>query len=290
MVRTMHCKRFAGALIALFFLAPLPALASTQTILQDDLDSWDQSHTYDSGVMTEEEEEWLWQVSEELYPAIAVPAEPASPIEEQRLARIKGILTVEVGGKRIPFRDVPDDAWFMPYVRSVLESGIMSGYGDALGRPTGQFGPANNVTVEELSKIAVNLSGGIKTDCPATSINKTATGSWSMPYVACAEKRGWSIYSDGTVNLLATATRGQVVVTLLQAYDVVWGERSGTAFTDVTESTEFAGAIERAKADGLVSGYGDANGKPTGMFGPNDPVTRAELAKMVAGAMELYGR
>ncbi len=278
------------AVILTFALSAPSALASTQTILQDDLDAWDQSHTYDSGVMSEEEDEWLWQASDELYPEITIPDGPSNPIEEQRLARIKGMLTAEVGGKRIPFRDVPDDAWFMPYVRSVLESGIMSGYGDAQGRPTGQFGPANNVTIEELSKIAVNLSGGIKTDCPTIPLNNTATGSWSMPFVGCAEKRGWSIYSDGTVNLLATATRGQVAVTLLQAYDVVWGERSGTAFTDVTEATEFGGAIERAKADGLVSGYGDANGKPTGLFGPNDPVTRAELAKMVSGAMELYGR
>ncbi|MFC4600027.1 S-layer homology domain-containing protein [Cohnella hongkongensis] len=44
------------------------------------------------------------------------------------------------------------------------------------------------------------------------------------------------------------------------------------------------GDIERAAAEGIVSGY------PNGTFRPNDPVTRAEFAAMLVGALKLEGK
>ncbi|MBU1911611.1 S-layer homology domain-containing protein, partial [Patescibacteria group bacterium] len=40
--------------------------------------------------------------------------------------------------------------------------------------------------------------------------------------------------------------------------------------------------------DGLVSGFADEDGNLTGLFGPSDPVTRAEIAKIVGMGMRIY--
>jgi hypothetical protein len=52
---------------------------------------------------------------------------------------------------------------------------------------------------------------------------------------------------------------------------------------------QMAASIEQARADGIVSGYNDDDGNPTGFFGPDDAVTRAEFAKMVVLAIQVYG-
>jgi hypothetical protein len=56
------------------------------------------------------------------------------------------------------FGDVSDEAWYAPYVTSLAEWGIVSGYRDASGNTTGQFGPGNSVTVAEVLKMATGRS------------------------------------------------------------------------------------------------------------------------------------
>ncbi|MFJ7734505.1 S-layer homology domain-containing protein [Lysinibacillus sp. NPDC097231] len=57
-------------------------------------------------------------------------------------------------------------------------------------------------------------------------------------------------------------------------------------FTDVDKKHYANEAIQWAQQRGIVSGYTDNNGKPNGKFGPNDSVTEAQFAKMLA---EFYG-
>ena len=56
---------------------------------------------------------------------------------------------------------------------------------------------------------------------------------------------------------------------------------SGTTFTDVPSSAWYAPYVRWASNQGLVSGYKDSNGNLTGRFGPEDSLTRAELAAML---------
>ena len=56
---------------------------------------------------------------------------------------------------------------------------------------------------------------------------------------------------------------------------------SGTTFTDVPSSAWYAPYVRWASNQGLVSGYKDSNGNLTGLFGPEDSLTRAELAAML---------
>ena len=196
-----------------------------------------------------------------------------------------------IGKKEIILHDVPRSAWFGPYVRDAAERGIVSGYRDPSGDFTGEFKPANNVTIEELSKIAFVASAGDLSSCPKPT-NSGALKSWSSPYIGCAEKNGWVLYADGSVLITRPALRSEVIVTILQAFKVPLRELSGsgTTFTDVSASTQFASAIETAARAGLVSGYSDVRGTPTGLFGPGDPVKRAEIAKIISLALQLYAK
>ena len=49
----------------------------------------------------------------------------------------------------------------------------------------------------------------------------------------------------------------------------------GSAFTDVSGGDWFASGVAWASANGIVTGYGD------GRFGPNDPITREQMATIL---------
>ena len=112
----------------------------------------------------------------------------------------------------------------------------------------------------------------------------------SAPYVACAERGEWAVFSAPAADLRRPATREEVVMTILQAFkrelDV---DTASLAFTDVEKTGAYAPAIAKASVDGVVSGYTDANGNLTGTFGPKNNVTRAEFSKIVSIALQLYG-
>jgi hypothetical protein len=262
------------------------AHASIWDILDGDLNAVEQSQKNDAQQEEALRAEAQREGQNELMPAL--PIETKTTLELRKEQRTGDFVTAEIGGKTVVFHDVPLKEWFAPYVRTMAERGVVSGYQDAQGVPLGEFRPANPVSVEELAKIAVSITAGISSDCPAASRNATASGSWSTQFMACAEARNWVVYSDGTVDAKRPALRGEVIMTVLQAYKKEANEATGTVFKDVPASIQFAAAIEKAHADGLVIGYTDSEGNANGTFGPSDPVTRAELAKILTLADEIY--
>jgi hypothetical protein len=128
------------------------------------------------------------------------------------------------------FRDVPRDAWFAPYVRVAAEQGIVGGYQDAQGNLLGEYKPENPVSLEEVAKIAVVAAYVDVLSCPASK-NVTASGSWSMGYVGCAESRGWGVFSDATADVKRPATRAEVVFTVLQALGAQGASTTGSGWT-----------------------------------------------------------
>lgn len=228
-----------------------------------------------------------FDASEELFPAVETGTDSA--IDEQRDERTDGLLIIRIGVKDVVLRDVPTKEWFAPYVRDLAELGLVSGYRDAQGMPTGLYGPADPVTLEQVAKVAVLASGVDATACPVPPKNLSSSGSWAASYVACAEKGEWAAFSDPAADLRRPATREEVVMTILQAFkrelDI---DTASLTFTDVEKTGPYAPAIAKASVDGVVSGYTDANGNLTGLFGPTNNVTRAEFAKIVSIALQLY--
>jgi hypothetical protein len=193
----------------------------------------------------------------------------------------KRFVTVTVDGNDVVYTDVPQEAWFAPHVFEMVKTGVLSGYRDASGNPNGFFGPENSVTIGELAKLAHKIAGIDEREAAGvTPSNPKARNAWFSPFMASAEWRDWLVFQDARLDPLRPATRGEIVVTYLQALDVRLRWPTGKAFKDVGRRTKYAAAIETAAADKVISGYTDASGNPTGDFGPGNSVTRAEIAKM----------
>ena len=207
--------------------------------------------------------------------------------EEEKSPEEKKFVTVTLDGVTTSFGDVPQTAWFAPYVFEVARKNVLSGYRDDTGKLTGIFGPENNVTIAELAKIAHRVASIDETDNRLPSENPDIQKQWFAPFMASAEQLGWTIYSDASIDAERPATRGEVLVTLLQVLNVPIQWQKGTIFTDVTARTPFAAAIETAAAVKIVSGKQDDKGKDTGLFGPVDAINRAEMAKIVDNAISI---
>jgi hypothetical protein len=185
-------------------------------------------------------------------------------------------------------RDVPQSSWYANFVFRAAKLNIISGYRDKDGVPTGEFGPERSVTRAELAKMAQAVAGLRFDDTSAESENRRARGTWAEKFIAYAEQHGWMIFQDTEVDPEQPATRAEVVVTILQALDVPLRWQRGGMFVDVTPRTTYASAIETAAGDGIIGGYVDENDELTGAFGPRDPVTRAQIAKIVVSAIDTY--
>lgn len=270
-------RRISPFVATLLLTLAFPAFAASGIVLPD-LGPVDALLDHVTGEQDRQDAALPFDESSELFPSATTGGEPAAEF-----------LTIKVGTATVVLKDVPLREWYAPYVRNIAELRLVSGYRDLQNMPTGFFGPNDPVTLEQMVKVIVLAAGIDPGSCALPPKNLTASGTWAAQYVSCAEVREWSVYSDSTADLGKPATREQVVVSVLQAF-----KREFTAdvtvmpFTDVEKTGAFAPAIAQASADGVVSGYTDAQGRLTGMFGPTNNVTRAEFSKIVSIALQLY--
>ncbi|MCK5018777.1 MAG: S-layer homology domain-containing protein [Candidatus Peribacteraceae bacterium] len=203
-------------------------------------------------------------------------------IQQQEKYKSFEYVDVVINGKSIIFNDVPSKEWYAPFVHNALKTGIMSGYKDERGNISGEFGPDRNMTMAELLKIAHSIANIDETKVFNKPKNVYASDTWFETYMASAEKLNWLAYRNNRKNPSDEATRAEVVVTLLQALEIPRYWATGMLFTDVRRNTPYASSIETAAMDGLISGY------ENGSFRPNNPMNRAEVAKVLSQAIDLY--
>ncbi len=169
------------------------------------------------------------------------------------------------------FADVPENAWFFTYVQQAVFAGIVSGYNDRFGNPTGLFGPQNPVTVAEALKISLESAGFDKS-------MGSGYGHWAAPYLSIALGERFQLTPDQNINLDRPATRAEVASLFADAF------RAPLApyvqfYSDVSPHTPYTGSITALSRDGVVSGDTDVNGNATGQFRPSDRINRAEGRK-----------
>lgn len=193
-------------------------------------------------------------------------------------------VTVSVHGERVTFEDVETDAWYATSVHAAIRTGIMSGYKDTDGKPTGRFGPGDSVTLAQLAKVAHRIAGIDESKNRSLPENLRAHGTWFAQVYASAERQHWLAFRNVREDPERSATRAEVVCTLLQALDIPLLWSKGERFTDVTPRTPYADCIETAAKDTLIGGDGTG-----GTFGPDRPINRAELSKIITTAIQIYG-
>ncbi|MBT4120314.1 MAG: S-layer homology domain-containing protein [Candidatus Peribacter sp.] len=267
------------------FLISVPTVrAGEWEKLSTDLELLENVISDDEMQMQHQQEDALLDDSADLFPGLEDEDEEVVISDEE-----EKFLTIQVRGLPVELWDVPLEEWFAPFVEKAAQLNLISGYGDDEGNPTGEFGPADFVTVEQLAKMAVVAAGIDIYNCGDSMLNKSAAGRWSQKYIQCAEHHNWAVFSDGSIKVHKPARRAEVAVTVIQAFSVRVSPVSGSIFEDVGRSTPYGNAIETLSKNGVVSGYTGSNGNPTGYFGPSDPVNRAETAKIFSLSSQTYG-
>jgi len=183
------------------------------------------------------------------------------------------------------YADVPLSAWYAPFVSFMVEEKIATGYADTAGKPTGEFGVTNPVTFAETLKMALNAAGKETGNLPPPR-NASAQGTWAAGFVAQAEALSLSLFSP-KLNVHSSATRGAVIQTILEVMGIPTAAKTPSSFKDVPHDHPYAPAIVVATTYGLVTGDLDSSGNPLGTFRPDDPITRAEVAKIIALVKEV---
>jgi len=189
-------------------------------------------------------------------------------------------ITVTVEGKTVTFSDIPATAWFAGPITTLINAGIVSGYRDATGNPLGKFGPGNSVTFAEIAKMSLLTADSDMEKISGLSANDSAHGQWSEKFIKMAEDLHLSVYTK-SLNVNEAAPRGAVIQTVLEALGIPFDSNGENNYQDLSTAHPYAQAIVTATRLGIVNGDTDEQGKPTGFFRPDEPINRAEVAKIM---------
>ncbi len=193
-----------------------------------------------------------------------VPVDPEQPVDPE---------TPAVTG---PFEDVPGDFWAADYITALKEAGIIGGVSAT------EFAPNAYITRAEYAKMVANVFGleaaateSTFVDCPADA--------WFTPYVAACTEAGYILgVSETEFAPEALITREQACAILGRALNAA--SETELTFTDAADVDDYAKGYVAALVEmGLVNGYED------GTFAPDNNITRAEAAKIIAGAFASLG-
>lgn len=204
--------------------------------------------------------------------------------ESQQLSPLESIVEELKTGT---FTDVDPKAWYAPYIATMARRNIVSGDTDEWGIPKGTFRPSDFVTLAEALKIIFRAAGVRELDCISPPRNLYAAVHWSRHFVACAEGLGVRVLTPES--FLDRAVSRAEMLALLD--DVFADDVPVVAppFRDVVTHRYGADIAHNARLK-IVSGDTDNRGNSTGTFRPDDPLRRAEIAKIIARKLELLSR
>ncbi len=165
------------------------------------------------------------------------------------------------------FKDKPD---------ITVNKSYMTGYEDST------FRPSNRMTRAQACTVVARLSAGSDESVPAFTSSRYTdiTGSeWYAKYISYCEAMGYlDSFTGATFNPDSDITRAEFV-SLVFAMGLTSKAQNAVTFNDVSQSHARYADITAAAADGLVNGYLNADG--TYSFMPDNPITRAEVVKVI---------
>ena len=216
-------------------------------------------------------------------------------------ARVAAVLLVAfmlmvagpVAANGVAFDDLPTWNWSWEYVQGVVAAGIAQGYDD------GYYRPGTVVTRDQMAVyVARALCGGDEyvptgpatasfEDVPNTGYGDAGTDPhWALKYVEYAVEAGVVAgYDDGYYRPDADVTRGQMAAFMARA--MCGGEEyvplatGDPSFPDVGLDSWCYDYVEYIAGEGVTQGY------PDGLYYPDVPCSRDQMAVYICRAFDL---
>lgn len=88
-------------------------------------------------------------------------------------------------------------------------------------------------------------------------------------------------YPDGTFKPGNNITRGQAAAIIAKMINLDMKDVKNPGYKDVSTKNGYYKAIAAMSKEGIIGGYGD------GRYGPNDPITRGQMASIIVKAFDL---
>jgi hypothetical protein len=182
----------------------------------------------------------------------------------------------EMKGAVIGFADISGH-WAKAYIERICGLGIVS------GKTATAFAPDDNITRAELTKIAVKaFSLNVPVSVSVKPFKDVDLSAWYAPYVKAAKDNGIvGGYQDGTFQPDAPVTRVEALKILLEAANVEIDPAAAVEFPDTRTASWYAKYLAYAANNQVAGGYAD------GTFRPANPITRAEMAKVLTKILDM---
>ena len=174
------------------------------------------------------------------------------------------------------FSDVPEGSFYQDAVEGFLERGFLDP-----DQPS--FRPSDDALRSEMTKLVVDLNGGIIGDMPLRpSFDDVHTGAWYYEYFEEAADRGW-VRGDRncyglhpcTARPRSTILRAEAAAIIIRVFELTETD-AAPRFTDVPVGSWYEDYMQIARDHCIIRGdAGNARGRPL------SPINRAEMIVML---------
>lgn len=129
--------------------------------------------------------------------------------------------------------------------------------------------------------LAINLAHTAAIAQTAQTFKDVPSSAWYYADVEALVQNG--IINASTQNYRPTdnLNRAEMAKLIVEAFDLPLETSEIETFVDVKKDQWYFNYIETVAANGIAIGYLDSNGNLNNLFGPNDPITREQAAKMI---------
>lgn len=172
------------------------------------------------------------------------------------------------------FTDVPSTHWAYESIESAFAKGILNGTGN------GKFEPEAVLTRAQVAQIAYNAYGGNGLTKEALEVQDVPGDVWYTEAVTWLLQYNLAELNEGKFYPNDPAPRwfiADLLYKLSMGMDVkLLEENDAAAFPDMTgEYAEYEKAVTALQKAGVISGF------PDGTFGPEQTLTRCQMAKLI---------
>lgn len=181
------------------------------------------------------------------------------------------------------------DHWADLQIEKLKEKCGVTGYKDADGTSTNEYHPDSTISRAEFVKMFMQCKDMEFESPEFDPFKDVAITDWFAPEVAKAKEFGIITgFKNGAYFMPnADVTRAEAVkMVLLSIYDETEIIGDKLTFSDTEEDAWYEKYVYFALIKNIISGYADADGKALNLFRPNDPLTRAEAAKIIVNAFD----